>query len=128
MMMIPRERYAPEMWAQLHEQFPDEYPALTQEEIKENKHLVIRAEWAKAIAKLNHPYSSEERGTWSYQIMEAAAWAADNAADVPLLTAIAGERGITVAALVTKIQARDRAFRTAVGRLLGRQQKALDLL
>ena len=73
--------------------------------------------------------SALEKATWEAQKSEAAAWNANNsidAADIPVLTKIATERGITVAALVGKIDTKVAAFNLACATELAKQQKLED--
>ena len=86
----------------------------------------IRDKHARQMEAVVAPYSPEERETWFYQIMEADAYLANNQAEIPMITAMAANRGISIPDMVAKIKANDLAFRQAVGNILGSQQKELD--
>ena len=73
-------------------------------------------------------YSDGEIRSWDQQRAEATAYAADNTASTPLLSAIATARGITVSELATKVLANAAAYETAYGTLLGKYQKNKDTL
>ena len=88
----------------------------------------IRTKYATLMAQVASPYKLEERGTWFTQLKEADEWLVDNTNPTPMLTALANARGITIAELVTKIKENDSLFRTAIGTLLGAQQRELALL
>ena len=73
--------------------------------------------------------SDLEKATWEAQKSEASAWNANNsiaAGSIPVLTKIATERSITVAALVGKIDTKVAAFNLACATLLAAQQKLED--
>lgn len=74
------------------------------------------------------PYEQSERETWSIQLAEAEAYAADPNVDAPMLTAMASTRGITVSELAAKVMENNNLFRSAAGEILGEQQKLLDEL
>lgn len=97
-------------------------------ETKEAQVEEIRIRYAGMMSAVAAPYKLEERETWFTQLKEADEWLANNAATTPMLTAMATDRGITVAALVAKIKENDTLFRQAIGCLLGQQQRELDLL
>jgi len=88
----------------------------------------IRRKYADMILAVAAPYSAVERETWYAQLNEADAWLLDNTTNVPLLTAMATARDISVAVLVEKIKENDTLYRSAVGMLLGQQQAELDAL
>ncbi|CAM3790405.1 hypothetical protein [Castellaniella denitrificans] len=71
-------------------------------------------------------YPDVEIKTWPQQAAEAAAYQADSQAEVPLLTKIAADRGLTVADLATRVQAKEAAFKAAAGGLLGMRQALED--
>lgn len=88
---------------------------------------IAARKWGSAqLDKLVSPYLGVERETWHVQQREAEAWQADPAANVPMITALAAARGITVADLVSKIMENVNAFRVASGVILGKQQALID--
>lgn len=95
---------------------------------REDARKAIREKYGKLMAAVAAPYGQEERETWFTQLKEADEWLADNSADVPFITALAAARGIPLADLVGKIKENDNLFRQAVGRILGEQQRELDML
>lgn len=71
-------------------------------------------------------YPDVEVKTWPQQAAEAAALQADPEAAAPLLTKIAADRGLTVADLAARVQAKEAAFKDAAGGLLGMRQALED--
>lgn len=88
----------------------------------------IRDKYSILMKAIVDPYSQNERETWATQLTEANDWLADNTATVPMISAMATARGITVETLVTKIKENEQTYRTSIGQLLGQQQKELDTL
>ena len=66
-----------------------------------------------------------EQLSFEQQKSEAAAWTADNTASTPMLTTMATARGITVSALVSKINTKVAAYNTAIATKLA-EQKGLE--
>lgn len=98
----------------------------TLEEVKATKCIEIRSSAARAMMELAAPYLPHERESWDTQFKEATEWLADNGASVPMIAAMASNRGITVAELVAKIMENANLYRDAIGALLGKQQRLLD--
>ena len=71
-------------------------------------------------------YTEDEIKSWEQQRTEAIAYTADSGAAVPLITALAAAREITVAVLVTKINANVASYQTAYSASLGKKQKYSD--
>lgn len=71
-------------------------------------------------------YPNGEVQSWPQQVKEADALAADPAASVPLLAAIAAERGITVEDLAGRVRVKMDAYAQLSGMLIGRRQAAED--
>lgn len=71
-------------------------------------------------------YPDVEIKTWPQQAAEAAAFQADPQATVPLLAKIAADRGLTLADLAARVQAKEAAFKAAAGGLLGMRQALED--
>ncbi|CAM5289998.1 hypothetical protein [Eoetvoesiella caeni] len=71
-------------------------------------------------------YPDVEIRTWPQQAAEADALAADPEASAPLLTKIAGDRGLSVADLAARVQSKEAAFKAAAGALLGMRQALED--
>ena len=78
---------------------------------------VVEEEMDKRLAKLDLN-NTLEQVTFEYQWEEAQAWAADNTADVPILTALATARGLTVEEIVAKVNTARVNHRTRVTTLL----------
>ncbi|MBB1489378.1 hypothetical protein [Oceanospirillum sediminis] len=79
-----------------------------------------------ALARIEHGYTEQEVKTWAQQQAEAAAWTADHTASVPLIEGLALRRGVTVAVVVEKINAKVTAAATMTGIVLGDAQAAGD--
>jgi hypothetical protein len=120
--------YAPELFQIIHEQNPELYPAPTAEEQLFIAKYEIRRKYAAMLSQVVSPYLLTERETWPTQVLEANAYLLNVNADVPLITALALNRGVALAALVTWIKENEAKYRIAVGTLLGMQQAELDAL
>ncbi|MEX2630040.1 MAG: hypothetical protein WD341_08890 [Tistlia sp.] len=88
----------------------------------------IHAAAAARIEAVVETYPLHERESWDQQWQEAQALAADPEAEVPLLTAIAAARVITVAAMAAKVTAKRGPFAAAAGAIIGSQQALEDSL
>lgn len=88
----------------------------------------VRDFYAEKLKKVVAPYVIEERETWFIQVREALDWTANNAAPTPMLSAIASARGSTVADMVSGVIEKNNVYRTAVGTVLGEQQKIIESL
>ena len=88
----------------------------------------VRAAYGNTINSITLPYTTAETSTWTKQESEARAYQVNNTAPTPLITALATNRGIAIAELVTRIIAKADAYATAVGQLLGVQQKQEDAI
>lgn len=95
-------------------------------EVKAKKYADIRAASAKEMLAIAAPYLPQERESWDTQFKEATDWLADNGAAVPMITAMANNRGITVVDMVGKIVENANLYRNTIGELLGKQQRLLD--
>lgn len=96
--------------------------------IREPQKAVIRSEGAVRLSALATPYTPEERETWATQQREARAWIADNTATVPMLSAMAAGRGISVETLAAKVMENVALFESTSGAILGEQQRLLDVI
>lgn len=93
----------------------------------DSRRALIRAGGERRLGQLATPYMLHERETWHVQQREAEAWrATPNAAVIPMVTAMAANRGLTIDALVDKIMENVELFRTTSGQILGQQQALLD--
>ena len=126
--MFSREMYSPLLWGQLHEQDPENYPALTVEERRVIDENEIRQRYSLLMAQVAQPYTQTERETWFTQLKEADEYIVDTTAITPMLSAMATARNIPLATLVSKVKENDALFRQAIGTLLGQQQAELDAL
>lgn len=86
----------------------------------------INGQLDNALRLLVANYSQLVRETWPTQDLEAYAYIRDNAAATPFLSRMALKRGISVAALVTKVRNKINANRDASGDLIGAAQKQQD--
>lgn len=98
----------------------------TLEEVKATKCIEIRSSAARAMESLAAPYLPQERESWDTQFKEATEWLVNSNASVPMIAAMTGNRGITVADLVGKIMENANLYRDAIGVMLGKQQRLLD--
>lgn len=81
-----------------------------------------------AVGALTATYPQAEIQSWPQQVKEADAFAADGAAEVPLLAMIAAQRGLNVAQLVQRVHAKVAAYAHASGYLIGRRQALEDAI
>jgi len=88
--------------------------------------LAARNWGASQLQALVNPYGDSERETWHVQQREAEAYLADASAVVPMISAMATARGISVAEMAAKIQGNVSLFRQLSGQILGRQQQLID--
>ena len=88
----------------------------------------IRNNYSNLMESIVKPYSKTEQLTWDIQVKEADLYLVNNQADVPMITTLAQNRGVSINDLVSRIKANESAYRVAIGELLGKQQKELDLL
>jgi uncharacterized membrane protein len=95
--------------------------AAKQTEIRDKADAVLQA--------AGEEYGAMERTGWDQQFTEAQTLQADNAADVPMLSAMASFRGMDVTELAARITANREAWVTLYGNVIGQRlayQDALD--
>ena len=92
------------------------------ETIKATKLAEIRSACDQQIAMLSSSFSETEKSSWTDQEKSAVAYTADHTTSVPLLTAIAETRGITLADLVSRVLINAAAFKPVYGGIIGKQQ------
>ena len=126
---------------------PDEVPACSFDaaeylgEIKYEasaSHMLAAAKVAKlaqinsacdmALAALTSTYPPGELQSWPQQVQEAAAFLLDPPGPALLLSAIAEVRGLTVADLAGRVQAKAEGYAAYSGAIIGKRQAAEDLL
>ena len=73
-------------------------------------------------------YPDDEVQSWAKQEAEARAYAADNAAATPLLSAMSQARGVVLAELVAKVIEKADLFAVASGRAIGTRQACEDAI
>lgn len=95
-------------------------------QIKAVKEKEIRSGGGKRLQSLASPYGPEERESWATQQREARSWLADHASPIPMISAMATVRGITIDQMVSKIMENVALFEAASGQILGLQQRLLD--
>lgn len=103
-------------------------PVLTFEIMKTTKLSEINAAADKAITTLTADYPDWEISTFSKQEAEAQAYTADPTTSIPLLSALAQARGISLDELVHKVLVNADAFTTALGSIIGQCQALKDRL
>ena len=120
--------YQEEMWPELYSLYPEDFPEPTSEQLIEVEAKKIRQRYAQMMDDIVKPYTKTEQLTWDSQVKEADAYLLDNQAAIPMITALAQNRGVDLADLVTWIKENEAAYRIAIGTLLGQQQAELDQL
>lgn len=81
-----------------------------------------------ALASLTSTYPPGELQSWPQQVQEAAAFLLDPPGPTLLLSAIAEVRGLTVADLAGRVQAKAEGYAAYSGAIIGKRQAAEDLL
>ena len=120
--------YPVEMWPEMYALYPDDFPVPTEKQLIAVEALKIRQRYARMMDDIVKPYTKTEQLTWDSQVKEADSYLLDNQASTPLISALAQNRGVALADLVTWIKENEAAYRIAIGTLLGQQQRELDLL
>ena len=123
-----KEMYPEEMWPEMYALYPEDFPEPTPDQLKNVAANNIRRKYAKMMDDVAKPYSKTEQLTWDAQVLEANQYLADNTATVPMLTALATNRNVALADLVTWIKENEALYKQAIGTLLGQQQAELDAL
>lgn len=95
---------------------------------RERKSEEIRSMAEEALVELSTKYPEREVSTFTQQELEARAFLADSSSSAPLITAIAAERGITVAELAAKIVVNADEYAQKAGKIIGRRQYFLGQL
>ena len=75
-----------------------------------------------AINVIAAEYPETERNSWAKQEAEARAWAANNLAATPLLSAIAVARGTSLADICARVIANADAYAVYAGGVIGKRQ------
>lgn len=113
-------------WQAAHDAATAPPAPLTLTEIKALKIAEIDAASAAAISPITSEYSQAERDTWPIQEAEAVALTANAAAPTPMLTAIAAQRGQTVADVSANVLVKAAAFKTLAGATFGKRRSLVD--
>lgn len=123
-----KEMYPVEMWPEMYALYPEDFPEPTAEQLLDVEARKIRQRYAQMMDDIVKPYTKTEQLTWDSQVKEADAYLADNQADVPMISALATNRGVQLHDLVAWIKGNEALYRVAVGTILGKQQAELDAL
>lgn len=99
-----KEMWPEEMWPELHALYPEYFPEPTQAQLLDNVAKKIRRRYAQLMDEIVKPYTKTEQLTWDSQVKEADAYLFDNQADVPLLSALALHRGVSLSDLVSWVK------------------------
>jgi len=83
---------------------------------------ILDEHYDKQLKQSNAEVSSLEALSWTQQRSESNAYELDNTAEVPMLTALATSRGITVAEMSQKVQAAIQSHSNKITELLARKQ------
>lgn len=103
-------------------------PVLSLAEQKALKTAEIDLAVNAAMSPILSVYSAAERDTWAIQEAEAVAWAANPAAATPMLTAIATQRGMPIADVVSNVFSKAAAFKSLAGATFGKRKAKIDLI
>lgn len=110
------------------EEQPYAPPVFTLEEAKARKLREINSAADRAISELTATYPDREISTFDKQESEARAYTADPTSPTPLLSALAGARGVTLDDLVKRVLVKADAFAVASGHIIGKRQALEDRL
>jgi len=106
-----------------------EYITMTEEQlanqIEAKKFLLVAELNRKLDAKLEsffNQFSTAEKETWNLQLTEAKDFTADETATTPILSVLAGARGITVAELAAKVLAKATSYQQTVATMIAEKQ------
>lgn len=108
-----------------------DYPAAETNKVeaaKAAKLMQINAACELALATLTSTYPPGELQSWPQQVQEAAAFLLDPPGPTLLLSTIAEARGLTVADLAGRVQAKAEGYAAYSGAIIGKRQAAEDLL
>ena len=125
---MEKSLYPEEMWPEMYTLYPEDFPEPTVEQLIEIEAKKIRQRYAQMMDDVAKPYTKTEQLTWDAQVKEADIYLADNTADVPMLTALATNRNVSLADLVTWVKENETLYKQVIGVLLGKQQAELDAL
>lgn len=103
-------------------------PEITLEEAKAAKLTEINAAVDQILNASTATYPASEVLTFDQQTIEAKAYHADNAASVPLLSALAASRNMLLPELVHRVLAKHDAFSALSGAVIGQRQALEDTL
>ena len=120
--------YPEEMWPELYNIYPVDFLEPTVEQLRDIEAKNIRQRYAQMMDDVAKPYTKTAQLTWDAQVKEADAYLADITADVPMLTALATNRNVSLLDLVTWVKENEALYKQAIGTLLGKQQAELDAL
>ena len=120
--------YPEEMWPELYTLYPEDFPEPTAKQLLAVEAKKIRQRYAQMMDEMVKPYTKTEQLTWDAQVREADVYLLNSQADVPMISALAQNRGVALADLVVWIKDNEALYRVAVGTLLGQQQAELDQL
>ena len=123
-----KEMYPEEMWPELYTLYPEDFPEPTAKQLLAVEAKKIRQRYAQMMDEMVKPYTKTEQLTWDAQVREADVYLLNSQADVPMISALAQNRGVALADLVVWIKDNEALYRVAVGTLLGQQQAELDQL
>lgn len=123
---ITEEEWHQQLTAQAAAELEASYADVPMWYAKKNREIREKAEEALVLAASKYP--EREVMTFTMQEMEARAFQQNASSSVPLLTAIASERGISVAELATKIVANADAYAQTAGKIIGKRQYFLTQL
>ena len=121
-----KELYPEDMWPELYQVYPDDFPEPTSEQLRDVEAKKIRQHYAQMMEEIVKPYTKTEQLTWDSQVKEADAYLVNDQVDTPLLSALASNRGVSLSNLVSWVKENEAQYRVAIGTLLGQQQKELD--
>jgi predicted DNA-binding ribbon-helix-helix protein len=100
----------------------DEDKANAAEFMKAVMRMMLDEVYDKRFVQANLTSSTLESSTWAEQRKEAEAYNADSSAPVPMLTALAQSRAITVAEMVEKVNSAIAAYNDKIAQLLANKQ------
>lgn len=101
-------------------------PAKTLDQLKATKLAELADAFAQRMGAVKAGYPDDEIQSWFDQKGEAVAFTANPAAATPLLSAMAGARGISVADLAARVLVKAAGYAETAGLLIGKRQRYED--
>lgn len=105
--------------------FLSDPPAPTLDQLRGGKRAEIETAYLRSISVVTAGYPPDERTSWAVQEREARAWQSDQSAPTPLLSVIAGERGVPLPDLAHLVATKADQYAAIAGATFERRRMRL---